>query len=199
MDSYQLPHLAAHIHAGLYTGVSNAAALKKRLINAASAEGVEGEREREAVNFAFIDARLITSPALLKAAVYNAVLADVQGRLLTKTVHSEILWTLNPTNNISEAIRRYGVSESTNALILVRVASPDVSPADVERAMDDAVQGTRVPFTELGTLTDWAAVKKYHKLANETALREVKGDPEKERAVIDRIVVSSAAMKSVQA
>jgi EKC/KEOPS complex subunit CGI121/TPRKB len=48
------------VHIALYTGVSNAATLRQRIINAASATGPEGDAEREAVNFAFIDARLVS-------------------------------------------------------------------------------------------------------------------------------------------
>ncbi|KAF7320821.1 hypothetical protein HMN09_00168600 [Mycena chlorophos] len=204
MLSYQLPHLPpelSQIHIALYTGVApaDAAALKRRLISAATAEGVEGEREREAVNFAFVDARLITSTRLLRAAVYSAVLADAQGRLLTKTVHSEIIWTLNPTNNISEAMRRYGVSETTTALVLVRVAGPDLPASDIQIAMDAAVKGKRVLMEELESVTDWGAIKKYHKLANEPALKEVRGNVAGEHAIIDEIVVSQAALRSVQA
>ncbi|KAF7300261.1 hypothetical protein MKEN_01350200 [Mycena kentingensis (nom. inval.)] len=202
MESYKLAHLPSHlshIHAALYVDVSDAAALKRRLIAAAAAEGDEGEQERAALNFAFIDARLITSLALLKAAIYSAVLSEAQGRLLTKTVHSEIIWTLNPTNNISEAMRRYGVSETSTSLVAVRVAGPELPPAAIQRAMSAAIRGTPVPFTDLAKQTDWAAVKKYHKLANDTAIRDAKDNIDMEHAIIDEIVVSCAAIKCVQA
>ncbi|KAK7021208.1 kinase binding protein CGI-121-domain-containing protein [Favolaschia claudopus] len=82
------------------------------------AEGSDGERERDAVNFAFIEARLITSVNHLRTAIYHAVLAESQNNLRTKTVHSEIIWALNPSNNIAAAMRRPGYgcppSHSTN-------------------------------------------------------------------------------------
>jgi EKC/KEOPS complex subunit CGI121/TPRKB len=37
----------------------------------------------------------------------------------------------------------------------------------------------------------------YHKLGNEVGIREAKDNLERERAVVDGIVVSSVAMKSV--
>jgi hypothetical protein len=43
----------------LYTDVSESDLLRKRLITASTAEGSTGERERDAVNFAFIEARLV--------------------------------------------------------------------------------------------------------------------------------------------
>ncbi|KAF8158967.1 kinase binding protein CGI-121-domain-containing protein [Mycena galopus ATCC 62051] len=200
MESYQVGHFPPHlscVHAALYTNVSDPDLLRKRLITASTAEGAAGERERDAVNFAFIDARLITSVNHLRTAVYQALLADSQGALRTKTVHSEIIWALNPTNNISEAMRRYGVSDTSTALVVVRIGGPELTAEVVERDMDAAVKGTKVPFAELRDLTDWAAVKKYHKLGNEVAVRDAKGDLEREHAVVDGIVVSSVAMKSV--
>ncbi|KAJ7718132.1 kinase binding protein CGI-121-domain-containing protein [Mycena maculata] len=197
MQSYKLPHFPVCVHAALYTNVSDSDSLRKRLIAASTAEGLDGERERDAVNFSFIEARLITSVNHLRTAVYQAVLAEAQGALRTKTVHSEIIWALNPTNNISEAMRRYGVSDASTSLVVVRVAGPELSPEVIERDMDATVKGTKASFTELQDLTDWAAVKKYHKLGSDVAVREAKGDLERERIVVDDIVVSSVAMKSV--
>ncbi|KAF7365449.1 Glucooligosaccharide oxidase [Mycena venus] len=83
MQSYQLPQFPSHfssVHAALYTDVSDSDLLRKRLITASTAEGSDGERERDAVNFAFIEARLITSVNHLRTAIYQAVLAESQGR-----------------------------------------------------------------------------------------------------------------------
>lgn len=49
------PHLS-HVHIALFTDVKNAPELRSRLIKASTMEGEEGEKEREAVNFAFVDA-----------------------------------------------------------------------------------------------------------------------------------------------
>ncbi|KAJ7081371.1 CGI-121-domain-containing protein [Mycena belliarum] len=202
MQSYQLPQFPPDfscVHAALYIDVSDADLLRKRLITASTAEGLTGARERDAVNFAFIEARLITSADHLRTAIYQAVLAAAQGGLRTKTVHSEIIWALNPTNNITEAMRRYGVSDTTSALVVVRIAGPELLPASVEADMDAVVTGTKASFAALHDLTDWPAVKKYYKLGNEAGIRDAKDDPEREHAVVDHIVVSSVAMKSVMA
>ncbi|KAJ6557212.1 kinase binding protein CGI-121-domain-containing protein [Mycena vulgaris] len=202
MQSYQLPQFPAHlscVHAALYTDVSESDLLRKRLVTASTAEGIDGERERDALNFAFIEARLITSVNHLRTAIYQAILAASQDSLRTKTVHSEIIWALNPTNNISEAMRRYGVSDATTALVVVRIAGPELLVPSVEGAMDTAIKGTKASFAGLQDLTDWPAVKKYHKLGNEPGIRDAKDDLEREHAVVDRIVVSSVAMKSVMA
>ncbi|KAI0368477.1 CGI-121-domain-containing protein [Pilatotrama ljubarskyi] len=200
MQTLRYSHLPAQIstvHIALFTDVSNSAALRSRIVRASQLEGPEGDTEREAVNFAFIDARLICSLLHLQTAVYQAILAHAQGSLRTKTVHSEILWTLNPTNNITEAIRRYGVADATSSLIVVRISSPDLE--NVEQRMVSVVDGTLAPLDELARITDWASVKKYYKLNAEPAVKEAAKDSARERAVVDEIVTSSVAMKSVMA
>ncbi|RDX44704.1 CGI-121-domain-containing protein [Lentinus brumalis] len=200
MQSFHYPHLPSeysNVHVALFTDVTNSAEIRSRIVRAAQLEGPDGETEREAVSFAFLDARLICSLLHLQTAVYQAILAQVQGTIRTKTVHSEILWALNPTNNISEAIRRYGVADTTAALIVVRICSPELE--NVEQLMRTVVSGKLSPLDGLADITDWSSVKKYYKLNGEPALKAVAKDPARERALVEEIVTSSVAMKSVMA
>ena len=62
MESLSFPQFEARISqvsVALFRNVANAGALKSRIISASTAEGDLGEAEREAVKFAFIDARLV--------------------------------------------------------------------------------------------------------------------------------------------
>ncbi|KAM5540629.1 hypothetical protein V8D89_005660 [Ganoderma adspersum] len=198
MQTFRYPHLPQElstVHVALFTNVANSADIRSRIIRASQLQGPDGDVERNAVNFAFIDARLICSVLHLQTAIYQAVLAQTQSSLRTKTVHSEILWALNPTNNISEAIRRYGVSDSTTSLIVVRISSPDLD--DVQQRMTSVVTGTLSPLSGLPEITDWSTVKKYHKLNDEPALKAVAKNATQERLVVNEIVTSTVAMKSV--
>ncbi|KAI8984890.1 CGI-121-domain-containing protein [Trametes punicea] len=200
METFRYSHLPSEsstVHIALFTNVSNSAALRSRIVRASQLDGPDGDTEREAINFAFIDARLICSLLHLQTAIYQAILAHTQGSLRTKTVHSEILWALNPTNNITEAIRRYGIADATTSLIAVRISSSDMN--NVQQRMSSVVDGTLTPLDQLAQITDWATVKKYHKLNGEPALKEVADDPNQERMIVDEIVTSSVAMKSVMA
>ncbi|GAW02186.1 CGI-121-domain-containing protein [Lentinula edodes] len=162
MESFRFNHNNA-AHAMLFYPVSNPDKIKQRIIDAAKSKGHEADEEREAVNFSFIDASLITSRLHLETAINQAILAESQGSLRTKTVHSEILFALNPTNNITEAIRRYGVSDTTKALLVVQIMNSSATTAsisDVEIKMKKVVNGTIVSFDELARLTDWNTVEK---------------------------------------
>ncbi|KAG2014160.1 hypothetical protein CC2G_011003 [Coprinopsis cinerea AmutBmut pab1-1] len=198
MDGFTFPHFPptkSFAQFALFRQVENAAQLRKRIIEASTMEGEKGESEREAVNFAFIEAKLITSRLHLQTAIHQAILAFTQDALKTKYVHSEILFALNPTNNITEAIRRYGISDTTTDMIVVRVGDVALPPSNAQELMKDVVIGHIVPFSELEEITDWAAIKKYYKLNSEPAIKSLKGA--EERTAIDKIVVSTVAMKSV--
>ncbi|KAG8702382.1 hypothetical protein FRC08_003530, partial [Ceratobasidium sp. 394] len=120
----------------------------------------------------------------------------------TKTVHSEILWALNGSNNISESIKRFGVSDSSKSIFAVRVCGPELSIDDVLAGMKAAVQGEEVPLEKLDEITDWSLVTKYYKVSNDPAVvdqtKEQKGElSDDAKATINEIVVSSVAMKNV--
>ncbi|KAF9268412.1 CGI-121-domain-containing protein [Marasmius fiardii PR-910] len=179
-------------YVALYSSVTNAATIRKRILDASRMEGKDGERERDAMNFAFIDATLITSRLHLQTAIHQAILAESQNSLRTKTVHSEILFMLNPTNNITEAIRRYGVSDSSRALLVVHISERARSTtSEIEIKMKNAVEGVLSPLDKLEELTDWERIKKYYKL-NITE-EQTCGD----HAFVDDFVTSSVAMKTV--
>jgi len=115
--------------------------------------------------------------------------------LRTKTVHSEILWALSPNNNITEAIRRFGVSDDTTALFVVRIGPPELeNPLGL---MKTIVSGELSPIHGLAHLTDWATIKKYYKLNNDPAIKFHSKNDEQIRVAVNEIVVSIVAMKSV--
>jgi len=59
MESFDYPQFSSTVHVALFNHVANAAKLKARIVRASTLEGTEGQVEREAVNFAFVDARLV--------------------------------------------------------------------------------------------------------------------------------------------
>lgn len=59
---------------------------------------------------------------------------------------------------ITEAIRRFGVSDTTTSLLVVRVGPP--GETDTENSMKAVVSGDLLPLTDLPMLTDWATVRK---------------------------------------
>ena len=76
MESFSFPSLPSNhsvVHATLYTNVQNAIALRRRIIEAATMNGEEGVREREAVNFAFVNAGLVGQLLVYSFESYSGV------------------------------------------------------------------------------------------------------------------------------
>ncbi|TDL14659.1 CGI-121-domain-containing protein [Rickenella mellea] len=198
MESYlydEFPDNVCTVHIALFVDVANAAPLRARLVRASTLEGVEGDAEREAVNFAFIDAKLVTSRLHVQTALYQSIIAFTQSALKTKTVHSEVLWSLNPTNNITEALRRFGISDSSTAIVVARVG-PQSDRSVIEEQMREVIQGRLVPL-DLHNLTDWSAIKKYYKLNTDPVIVAQGQNLNRQRTTIDELVTSFVAMKSV--
>jgi hypothetical protein len=55
----------SYAHIALFRNVLNSEKLKNRIVSASLTEGELGDKEREALNFAFINARLVSNPSML--------------------------------------------------------------------------------------------------------------------------------------
>lgn len=119
LEVYRCPEfIYPVIYAAKFKHVKNAGAIRERIVKAATMEGPEGDKERDAVNFAFINAKLVSSPPSsnpysstspqitstlhLQTAAVQALFAQSGESMRTKTLHSEIIWNLNPTNNVRD-------------------------------------------------------------------------------------------------
>ncbi|KAG6890195.1 hypothetical protein C0992_002852 [Termitomyces sp. T32_za158] len=131
METFSFAQFGREVHVALYRYVTNAGEIRKKIVAGA--------------RFGYLDARL--------TAIYQALLAESQGALRTRSVHTEVLWALNPTNNITEGLRRYGVSEQTAAVIVV-------SMDGTSESLGAGIAGTLVGLDALGELTDWERVCK---------------------------------------
>ncbi len=91
MEIISLPHLPQQpLRVCLFKDVRNAAFLRQQLI--------EGNRDFEN---AFLDASVLLSRNHVLAACFRAINDELNGRLKSRNVHSEIVFALSPNNNVS--------------------------------------------------------------------------------------------------
>jgi EKC/KEOPS complex subunit CGI121/TPRKB len=64
---------------------------------------------------------------------------------------------------ITEALRRYGVSDTGTALFVVRIAP--TKEENVQDKMNATIKGYIVPVNTLQQLTDWSAIRKVYQIA----------------------------------
>ncbi|KAM9846158.1 EKC/KEOPS complex subunit TPRKB [Aulostomus maculatus] len=133
----------------LFKAVTNAAELRQ--------SAVEGK-----INGALINPTMLVSPFQVLVAANKAVHLQKIGKMKTRSLNSEIIFNLSPTNNISEAFRRFGVSDGDNSVLVVLVHSKD----DLQLLSDVSakVDGRQVPVEDVSSLSDIAKIKKLYKV-----------------------------------
>ncbi|GAA5823652.1 hypothetical protein JCM11251_000712 [Rhodosporidiobolus azoricus] len=213
MESYPLHYASSTVHLALFSPLPNAAALRQRLIAASTLSAEEGgDEERRKVDFAFVDAGMVTSRLHVLTAVTQALVARAEGALKTKTLHSEVLWMMEPGTNITDSLKHFGLCPSTRSLLLVHIASSPSSSssstkssdeaADILRRMEELVgEGSKLQSLDLlGKLpeggTDEKGLRKVYKLNQDAVFSALKiGTPE-HLEELDRLVTSAVALKA---
>ncbi|KAG4027473.1 hypothetical protein MFRU_030g01090 [Monilinia fructicola] len=156
LQTLPLEHLPpSHtLHIALYHNLLNAPFLHQQLLS--------GNTDFE---YAFIDASVVLSRLHVLAAAYRAVHDSLENRLKSRNVHSEIVFALSMNNNIAESFRRFGITPSTTALLVLKVA-PASSAPHIAAHLSSAIEGQAVEFDDevLRSGTDLARVRKLYKL-----------------------------------
>ncbi|XP_061523862.1 EKC/KEOPS complex subunit TPRKB isoform X2 [Phycodurus eques] len=102
----------------------------------------------------------------------NAVEGKIKGALLkptikvgqmkTRSLFSEIILNLSPTKNISEAFKRFGISDSDNSVLVVLVH--DKEESHLVRDIATKVDGLQIPVDDVSSLSDLEKIKKLYKV-----------------------------------
>ncbi|KAK2757022.1 hypothetical protein FQN54_004991 [Arachnomyces sp. PD_36] len=200
LQTFHLSHLppSTPIHVALYRNLENASFLREQLLS--------GNSEFE---YAFIDASMILSTTHALSAAFRAINDYTSGRLKSRNVHSEIVFSLSPNNNIAESFRRFGVTDATKDLLVIKVStSPEITHDSVAKHLETSIKGTPAPFDDgtLSSISDVAKIKKAYKLtsvgakpgkgANNEASNALDGqslDKTLERSIIGSIALRGAA------
>ena len=88
-------------------GVADAAEVRRRVV--AGSLGVD---------CAAMNADMVFSPACLLAAAMRAHMHESRGKLVTKTIHSELLLMMSGGRRINEAFKVFGISDTSTNLLL---------------------------------------------------------------------------------
>lgn len=102
------------------------------------------------------------------AAVFRAANDYLNGRLKSRNVHSEIVFSLGANNNIAQSLRTFGITASTTNLLAIKLStSPDITASTVSEHLATSVKGAAVEFSDatLAKMADVARIRKLYKLS----------------------------------
>ncbi|TYZ57061.1 hypothetical protein PybrP1_000964 [[Pythium] brassicae (nom. inval.)] len=160
------------LHAAFFKDVANSAALRQALLN-------------QETDIALINASLLVDPFQIHAAAARALLCETTTKLTTKTLHAELVFNLSGSRNVSESFRRFGIADDCTALVVCVFDADEAALASAAAL----VQGTAVPFSELGqhlTPADVKAVRKFYKIQDLELSTSLLSD-----AIVNRIATKS--------
>ncbi|KAL2868007.1 EKC/KEOPS complex subunit CGI121/TPRKB [Aspergillus lucknowensis] len=191
LETIQLPHLPSSLaaHAALYKDVQNSSYLRQQLLSA----NTEFE-------YAFIDASMILSRAHALSAVFRAANDYLNGRLKSRNVHSEIVFSLSPTNNIADSFRKFGIADTTSRLLVVKISvTPDITHESVAAHLEQNVQGSQIPFDDatLSEISDVTKIKKAYKLGSlpSAAPNQTNGTPGNAKKQLELSVLGAISLR----
>ncbi|KAG8411425.1 hypothetical protein J3458_015486 [Metarhizium acridum] len=197
LEALSIEHIppSYKVYLGLYQSVHNADFLHQQLLS-----------RNADFEYAFVDASVAVSRRQLLSAVFKAVTAATNGSLKTPNVHSEIVVSLNPSNNITDSYRRFGISPTTKNLVVIKVTYSSGSPESnsapskesIQAHLAEHVKGTPIEVTDanIAATTDISKVRKYYKLNGLDWLEAIE-DEQKKRAELDTLVVSAIALRGL--
>ncbi|KAI8621875.1 kinase binding protein CGI-121-domain-containing protein [Chytriomyces sp. MP71] len=123
---------ASFAHVLLYEEVMNAAAIRAKVV--AGDEAVPA--------CVLVNPSLVLGGFQVAAAVARACMSQRQATMRTKTLHSEVLFALSPTLNITDSMKLFGVADSATAVLAIVLADGDLD-AEVLTRLDELIDGKR--------------------------------------------------------
>ncbi|KAK3793904.1 hypothetical protein RRG08_033480 [Elysia crispata] len=135
----------------LYTGLESCKELRKSVM-----EGT--------VVASLLKASMIVDPFQVIVAANKAVHLHQTNNMTTKNVHSEILYCLSPSKNISESFRSFGAADDDNSVFVVIV--DDTEDKTLQR-ISDILGHSPTDVDAVASLFDTELIKKAYKLTEE--------------------------------
>ncbi|XP_075064948.1 EKC/KEOPS complex subunit TPRKB [Mixophyes fleayi] len=117
------------------------------------------------IDGALLNPAMILDPLQVLMATNKAIHLQLLRKMKTRTFNSEIIFNLSPTNNISEAFKKFGLSDSDSGVLVV--LTDDGTKTLCFEEVISHVEGQQVPLATLSQLTDFSKVKKVYKIATQ--------------------------------
>merc|ERR1712004_58669 len=157
------------INIATYTNVKNCDEVKKMIVG--------NEVEATALN-----PRMIADLVQVFAAASKSIHSHVNNNKATKTLHSEVIYSLAPSRNISDSFRRFGMDVNDSCVMIVEISD---GPSRMDE-IQSRIKGDMT--TDVSSLADEPRIKKVYK---------IKEDESKVGTLVDAILCRMACKEFV--
>ncbi|KAJ3199506.1 COPII coat GTPase [Entophlyctis luteolus] len=136
----------------LFTDLKKAAELRKLVASADAAQ---------LPAFVAVNPALVVDAFQLQIACMRALLNEANGAMKTKTLMSEILFSLSPSTSISDSLKHFGVADDSTSVYIIVPQREDMGEATaIVDKLRHMIDGVCTPIDEFWARADIDAVKR---------------------------------------
>ncbi|ORY03347.1 CGI-121-domain-containing protein [Basidiobolus meristosporus CBS 931.73] len=109
----------------------------------------------------FVDARMILSTFQILVAANRALYMDSLGKLKTRNLLLETIFSLSPNMNIAQTLERFGVKEDSTTLVGIKIGN--ATEAELLQEFQSVVKGDVGKLEDIGKVADMELLQKMYK------------------------------------
>lgn len=143
----------------LASNVKNCQEIKENLIKA-----------NKDYDYGFINAKNVVSLEQLYSGFYKTVMSQHDGNMKSRTLHTELIYSLSPFKNIMDCLNKFGISKESNSILIVKIVESETLNNDFIKTQQEhlksIIDGEFLEITDdsLQEITDIKALEKNYKL-----------------------------------